>query len=329
MAKRNFTLPFSIKTEFSGFEEAADQLGSFVNSKTGAHLTGSQNEANAFSARMAEEEFARQEEFYLKYQSPQAMLRQGVNPFGINGSAGGHSVSGGAPSSVSPSAPQSSNLFDIVQMLFGMQQQKRLNDSQIELNDSAVQRNLSEANERNINSETLKDMNLADIMQKLSNVELNTENVKLIASKVLNTDEDTKLKTSQINKLVVEVLNIEADTNVKQQQLGLIFSEIMRNNKSIELMDAQINEISSIIAVNKEQADVLKEEFNGLVQEHGHQAIMNAFSEVTASRDSGEENGYYRVVSEVKRFINAILGWWSGTTSIDLPHKKPARIGFK
>lgn len=290
--------------------EIGNQINSFINSKTGAHLTGAQQEANAFSARMAEEEFARQEEFYVKYQSPKAMMRQGVNPFGVSGSTGGTSVSGGSPRSVTPSVPQSSNLFDIVQLLFGMQQQKRLNDSQIELNDSAAQRNLSEVNERNINSETLKDMNLATIMEKLSNVELNDSNIKLITSKILNTDADTELKASQLAKVTAEIANIEADTALKRQQINNLIYDIVVERKQIDVFTAQIGLMSSQAAVNREMATKLDVEWRKLLQDYSHDEIMYGFEEVIGRKDANVESGYdpqnYEDKPIMRRIVNVM-----------------------
>lgn len=313
------------------------QLGSLVNSKTGAHLTGAQQEANAFSARMAEEEFARQEEFYLKYQSPQAMMRQGVNPFSLNGSAGGHSVSGGAPSSVSPSAPQSSNLFEIVQLLFGMQQQKRLNDSQIKLtdseialNDTAAQRNMAEVSERNINAETLKDMNLATIMEKLSQVDLNNSNIEFIAAKILNTNADTDLKVKQLSQIAAEIANTEADTDVKRTQISALMAQIAKDAKSLDVMKAQIALMATQAGVNRNQSALILQELDNLAQDYEFNEILKGFETLAAERELGEDNFYNsKLLPTVKRTVDSLLGWWSGSSTVELPQRKPNRIGYK
>lgn len=72
------------------------------------HLTGSQREANAFSAAQAEQARKWQEDMYNQYYSPSAMMRQyadaGLNPALMYGGAGDGSMpSAGSPSSVSPS----------------------------------------------------------------------------------------------------------------------------------------------------------------------------------------------------------------------------------
>lgn len=314
-----------------------DQIGSFINSKTGAHLTGAQQEANAFSARMAEEEYARQEEFYLKYQSPKAMLRQGVNPFGINGSAGGHVASGGAPSSVSPGAPQASNLFDIVQLLFGMQQQKRLNDSQIELNDSAARRNDAESTEREINAETLRDMNATEIMEKLSRIDLNSSNVQLIASKILNTDADTDLKAQQLYLVASEIANTDADTDLKRMQISALLTQILKDSKSIEVMSSQIELMGAQANLYREQTNLTREQINlvvqdveNLKQDFDFNEVLKGFETMAAERELGADNFYNsKALPAIKRTIDSLLGWWSGSSTIDLPQRKPARIGYK
>lgn len=301
-----------------------------------------------WSAAEAEQARDWQEEMYAKYNSLSGKITQaeqaGVNPmFAITGNAvtpmsasssmpsGSSAGSVGTPSGSSASGSGVSGsraTSSLVNILGAILDGAKLK-SEIALNESMANKNNAEAEGQKITNEQLHDMNAAEIMSKLSHVELNDANIELIASKVLNTEADTAVKGAQLGQIAAEIANTEADTNVKVQQIGLMFSEMMKNQKSLDVMDAQIIEMGSVAGVNRAHASVLAQEFRNLVQEHSHQEVMNAFSEITASRDSGEENGYYRTLSEVKRFINSFLGWWSGTTSVELPHKKPARIGFK
>lgn len=307
-------------------------VDNFWNRITGSGLTNAEREANKYSAAQAEEQYNREVEFYEKYQSPKAMMQQGVNPFGINGSTGGHTASGGSPSSVSPQGAEGlGGMMSLVQSIFGMVQQKRSVDSEIALNKSAEDRNYSEANERNINAETLKDMNLATIMEKLSNVELNNSNVKLITSKILNTDADTQLKFSYIAKVAAEILNIEADTNVKADQLNVMLAEIANlnadtdlkrkmfdklisdvlvNDKQLEVFTAQIGLMGTQAGLNRAEAVKVQAEWQKILQDYGHDEVMNSFTELLARKSVNVEGGYdpenYKDQPVMRRLINVL-----------------------
>lgn len=246
------------RDDSEGMGRFLNGVDNFWNRITGSGLTDAEREANKYSAAQAEEQYNREVEFYEKYQSPKAMMQQGVNPFGINGSTGGHTASGGSPSSVSPQGAEGlGGMMSLVQSIFGMVQQKRSVDSEIALNKSAEQRNYSEANERNINSETLKDMNLATIMEKLSSVELNNSNIELIVSKIHNTDADTELKASQLAQVAAEIANTEADTEVKRTQVSALLAQIAKDSKSIDVMKAQIGLMATQAGVNRNESALI------------------------------------------------------------------------
>lgn len=313
-------------------------VDNFWNRITGSGLTDAEREANKYSAAQAEEQYNRELEFYEKYQSPKAMMQQGVNPFGINGSTGGHTASGGSPSSVSPQGAEGfGGMMSLVQSIFGMVQQKRSVDSEIALNKSAEERNYSEANERNINSGTLKDMNLATIMEKLSNVELNNSNVKLITSKIFNTDADTKLKERYAAKVVAEILNIEADTNVKAEQLNVMLAEIANLNADTDLKRKQFDKLISDILVNDKQLDVfsaqialmgtqaglnrseavkVQAQWKKLLQDYGRDKVFNSLNAMILSRDATDANyrnpaSYEGINREVRAFLNEFEDFFS------------------
>lgn len=313
-------------------------VDNFWNRITGSGLTDAEREANKYSAAQAEEQYNREVEFYEKYQSPKAMMKQGVNPFGINGSAGGHTASGGSPSSVSPQGAEGlGGMMSLVQSIFGMVQQKRSVDSEIALNKSAEQRNYSEATERNINSETLKDMNLATIMEKLSNVELNNSNVKLITSKIFNTDADTNLKNQYAAKVVAEILNIEADTNVKAEQLNVmlaeianlnadtdlkrkqfekLISDILVNDKQLEVFTAQIALMGTQAGVNRNEQIKLQHEWEKLKQDYDRDKLHNALNAMILSKEATDANyrnpaSYDGIQRDVRAFLNEFEDFFS------------------
>lgn len=306
-------------------------VDNFWNRITGSGLTDAEREANQYSASQAEQQYAREVEFYEKYQSPKAMMQQGVNPFGLSGSAGGHSASGGSPTSVAPQGAEGlGGMMSLVQAIFGMVQQKRSVDSEISLNKSAEQRNFSEANERNINAETLKDMNLATIMEKLSNVELNNSNIELIVSKINNTDADTELKASQLVQVAAEIVNTEADTEVKRTHVSALLSQIAKDSKSIDVMTAQIGLMATQAGVNRNESALIIQQLHNLEQDYDFNEILKGFETMAAERELGDDNFYNsKLLPSIKRTIDSLLGWWSGSSTVDLPQRKPNRIGYK
>lgn len=292
-----------------------------------------------WSSQEAERAMDWQEEMYAKYNSLSGKIAQaeqaGVNPMlAITGNAvspmsasasapSGASASGSQAGSVgTPSGDSASMAFvDIIGKVLGFKQVQ----SQINVDNALAEKYRKESEGQSITNETLREWNVTQILEARSRIEYNNENTSLVTSKILNTDADTEKKYSELSQIASSIANMEADTAVKQQQISVMLSDIAKNNKSIEFMDEQIYNLWA-------HNDVLNAEYNNLVQEHGHQSVMNAITEISASRDTGageHSNGYYRVLSETKRFINSLLGWWSGNTSIEVPHKKPARIGFK
>lgn len=287
-----------------------------------------------WSSQEAERAMDWQEEMYAKYNSLSGKIAQaeqaGVNPMlAVTGnavtpmSASPSIPSGASAGSVgTPSGDSASMAFvDIIGKVLGFKQVQ----SQINVDNALAEKYRKEAEGQSITNETLREWNVTQILEARSRIVYNNENTALVTSKILNTDADTEKKYSELSQIATSIANMEADTAVKQQQIAVMLSDIAKNNKSIEFMDEQIYNLWA-------HNDVLNAEYNNLVQEHGHQSVMNAITEISASRDTGAgdySNGYYRVLSETKRFINSLLGWWSGNSSIEVPHKKPARIGFK
>lgn len=275
-----FTLPFdkSMQAEFSSggaFDELGSQVGSLINSQTGAHLTGAQQEANEFSARMAEEEFARQEEFYLKYQSPKAMLRQGVNPFGINGSTGGQSVTGGAPTSVSASSPKVPDLFTIVQMLFGMHQQKRLNDSEIQLREAqsglVEQQTVGEQNKNSVFG-TLHNLSVEQIQTAIAKDKQSiNESIQRVKESIQSVNESNS--RIQVNGSIIQLNGSQSELNAAKtvverlnaEKLSILMPYVKaREEAAIALANAQTEE--ALMSAEKAMYDANVSMLKGLVE---------------------------------------------------------------
>lgn len=198
------------------------------NSLTGAGLTDAQREANKYSAAQAEAEYDREVEFYEKYQSPKAMMSQGVNPFGISGSTGGHIASGGSPQSV---APQQSgmNILDLVQSIVGMQmanKQYKLEAKRVDISErlaSAESRLMqSQANEANKRVEwydVVTQSNVDEIKQRIAEskqrVNESLQNIKESISRI-----DVNNNTIQLGNARIELIGSEKELNVTKAALN-------------------------------------------------------------------------------------------------------------
>ena len=256
----------------------------------------------------AEAERARdwQEEMYEKYNSLSGKVAQaeqaGVNPlFAVTGdsvtpaptSSPMPSGSAAPGSAASGSLSATDSFVNLIGQLIGAQKTK----SEIAVNESIAQKNIAEAEGAKINNETLRDMNAAEILSKLSQIDLNDANINLIASKIINTDADTQVKGAQLGQIVSEIANLDADTNVKSNQVGVLLSEIARNEKSVEVMDAQIIEMLSNVGVNRAQSVKLAQEFRNLVQDYGINEFEHKVNQLL--EPSGHEGPIYEFLYKI------------------------------
>lgn len=329
--------------EDNGLGRFLNGIDNLWNSITGNGLTGAQIEANKYSASQAEEQYNREVEFYEKYQSPKAMMSQGLNPFGLSGSTGGHTASGGSPQSVAPQQT-GMNLLDLVQSIVGMSmanKQYKLEEKRVD-----TEAKVAESTARMQNARALRDeigaqfdgdiarLNIASLAKQIEVADVTVEEKRAAISEVFariqNLDADTAKKDQELANLVAELANTDADTKYKMAMLGEVATRIANLNadtavknrqlavmlKQMAQIDADIALMASQAGLNRSIATKVQQEWRNLVQQHDHNEIMNALDEITAGRDSGEDGGYYRVLSEVKRFINSMLGWFSGGVSV-------------
>ena len=320
-----------VASAYTGSSDGNTVLGNLVNSYTGSGLTDAQNAANQFTADQAalqrdwssqEAERARdwQEEMYAKYNSLSGKIAQaeeaGINPlFAVTGDAvSPMSTPGSVPSGSSASSvtPTGHGLTDLFGSIIGLIKAK----SEVEVNQSIANKNNADAAGQLITNESLREMNSTQILESRSRIDYNVENSRLVASKILNTDADTQVKGAELGQIAASISNMNADTDVKVKQLAVMTSEIVKNTRSLDVMSAQIAEMASSVGLNKEKGKETAQIVRNLVQEYGHRGTMNAIEEVVSSRDSGEANGYYRSISEVKRFIDSLFGWFSGGASV-------------
>lgn len=284
-------------------------IDNFWNRITGSGLTDAEREANAYSAAQAEEQYAREVEFYEKYQSPKAMASQGLNPFGLSGSAGGHSASGGSPQSVSPQGAQGlSGILSLVSGIFGMVQEKRRTDSQVQLNSaqSALlgQQTIGEENKNSVfgvlHNLTVEQIQTAiskdkqSIQESIQRVQESMQNIKESDSRIEVNGSIIQLNGSEAElnaaKAVVEKLNADKLSllmpYVKAREEAAIAytnaqtEEAIRNAEKL-MYDANVSMLKGMV-----EADLIAGGYyENLISTSEYEVITSDWKSKSAKRD--------------------------------------------
>lgn len=282
-----------------------------------------QQDAQRYNSAEAEKAYNREVEFYEKYSSPKAqiasMMEAGVNPFSIAGSGSGpiarsSAASSGAASSGVGSvgavgAGVLSNPLESILALARLKMDKQIADAQIGKTKAETENISADTVQINKNTEWIDRLNSMSVKESESVISKN-------AADILNSNADTQVKAAQLSEIAVGIANTEVDTSVKQQQFALLIAQTASEWKSIEQMTANISLMGTQAGLSRAQAKQLSLEWKMLSEKYSHSEIMNSLNEIVASRDSGQQNGYYRALSEVKRFLDSCLGWFSGSGSV-------------
>lgn len=258
-------------------------IGNWWRKTTGNGLTDAQREANAFSAAEAEKQYEREVEFYEKYQSPKAQLSQGINPFGINGSTGSVSASGGAPESVSPQA--SGGLLDLVQSIVSMSlanKQYQLESRKVEISSRLAD---AEANlMRSQASETDKRVQWYDVLSKSS--------VDEIKQRIAESKQRVNESLQNIKESISRI-----DVNNNTIQLGTARIELIGTEKELNVTKAALNKLDA------DKAALLMPYVQSRAE--AEQALINA--QTDEARMTAEKQMYDANVSMLKGMVEADL----------------------
>lgn len=346
----NFRIETRDNSEGMGrFLNGVDNLWNRI---TGSGLTNAEREANKYSAAQAEEQYNREVEFYEKYQSPKAMLQQGINPFSINGSAGGHTASGGSPTSVAPQGAEGlSGLMGLVQSIFGMQQQKRMNDAEISFMGAQERNQNSQAFLNEIDALTRDDVNKATFANIIklgqkydveissleegiqASIQSRMESLARIDLMKIEGDErkqHIENMKQELANMVLEAFNIQADTDFKRASIDQIGAYI--NNLNV---DSAYKEELMILVSNQALTELYKqgeisaniEHLNGITSAATYQMELEE-----AVRDTMKNRG--RGYDKARFIMSSLMGWFSGNVgavgTVDLKRSpRPKKIGFK
>ena len=250
-------------------------FGSLWNKVTGSDLTNAEQKTMDFNAQQAElnrqfqsaeadEARQWQEDYYLKYESPQARIRQyedaGLNPALLYGSNLG---SGAAPSASLPSGSTASvgfpsdgtGLLDFIGQMLSIK-------SQISLNKAKATQAMSDANKAD--AEASESKQRQDWNPKLWQSQLDTGVVsrdnlragiqKLMSDINLNSSK-VKLTDAQIKETLASVDNTVVDTAKKQLEIdGVRVNNELLAAKVIEVQtQSMLNQALTVL--NKENAE--------------------------------------------------------------------------
>lgn len=250
-------------------EDTTNGLESAVNKLTGLHLTGAENEANAFSAQQAQIARDWQEQMYNQYESPAAMMRQyqeaGINPAMVaGGTMPSMNTTTSAPSSVTPA---SESLVGAISQLAMLKSQIKGNEAQADLFSAEAERNRNEST--NIALLTPYQVQQAEVAvrklnQDISESEAHTD--VLVAQRLLSHQEyhfkeymnqlQTKAQELANAKSEGEIFRLEAEIKQIQQETSESMARELVDHAQKGLLDqetANACEQLGLIKIDKEK----------------------------------------------------------------------------
>lgn len=191
-----------------------------------------------------------QEDFYNRYSSPQAQVRQyidaGLNPALMyqSGMSSGPSGISSVPSGSMASAPGQimpdlSGIIDTMQMIGDFILRKDVADAQVRNLDADTSKKTQETENLKTNQELME----ADIHFKYINSEtlevqqeVSRAKIREIESRIRNVDMDTLFKRSSIDEIASRI-------GLNEKQSELILSQIGLNEKQLDGLDAKITNL--------------------------------------------------------------------------------------
>lgn len=271
----------------------SEALKSYISQETGMAMTGAQKETMDYQGewnnRLAEADYQRKQEFYEKYESYGAQVRQmqdaGLNPALMYGNGASVSASGGVGSgSVSaPSAGSSEILGALINLGLRsaqMKQEKDLREQQMAIDSEknksyqryldAMSRGQEISNEFRAAQESAKLENIAQNTALLQE-KVKTEEVsrRLMESGISQNEADAALKLRQAVLLEIEANHKDEYLRLQNDYQALV-NDLQRTTNPLVArhLSAQIREINA-------HADKLMEEAALVVLERDGQAITN------------------------------------------------------
>lgn len=238
-----------------------DGLGRFLdgidnawNAITGSGLTTAQQQANQNEINKAELGFAREEEFYEKYNSIQAQIQQGVNPFGINGSV----QSGPSFTSAGSSTPSASGELGIIPLLSQIIGASfKAKELDISRSRAAAQNDLDSAQAGYLRKQAGRYDELTDatIGKMRSDIRMNSQKINESMQSVAESAQRIRESVSRIGKAAQDIKESDKRIAFMDKEMEQIDTNIKVGESTIKLNGSQaaLNATASIL--NKLKAD--------------------------------------------------------------------------
>ena len=219
---------------------------------TGAHLTGAQEEANAFNANEAQKQRDFEQQMSdTSFQRQVADLQSaGLNPALAMSSGGASTPSGSSASSVSPDS--GSSLGEILQMLSF---RKDYEKTQAEINNINADTANKDADTKNIQEHT----NLLGPEFDLKVQSLGIEERKVYLDEV-KTQITKDLTDAEIQKMTVEMRSLEQHIQESIQNVKESVSRVALNAANTALSRAEATQIYEILPYTKSLKDAQTQE---------------------------------------------------------------------
>lgn len=245
---------------FKGFRSAWQSMGDAI---TGAHLTGAQREANAFTAEQAQKQMDFQQQMRdSQYQSAVADMKSaGLNPAVMYGSgaSGNSAPSGAMASSVAPSSPDVTGLLGQIANLSLLRSQKA---------------NLDANTGKTLAETDLTKQNIVESNARIQQIKANVRQLGLsadaqeIVNKYLDRKENVALQnmTLEGDKLAAEWTEIQQKISNLGTEQQKMLQDIAESSQRVSyllaqerLNDEQIKEVQATIArINQERDNLVK-----------------------------------------------------------------------
>ena len=187
-----------VGTALSGLD-VTDQLQSFINSQTGAHLTGSQIEANQLQMQNAHD---------IYQQQVSGMKDAGLNPALMYQS--------GAQQAPSVQGSQGTGSMSEVMQAMLFDRQAKLLDAQTRNTDADTDKKSSETEYQKLVNQYFPGMKSVELDKLLSEIGVNEESIKKIKSETASVDLDRELKA--IEKVIKHAESDESSAYYKARR---------------------------------------------------------------------------------------------------------------
>lgn len=310
-----------------GLGRLLDGIDNAWNAITGSGLTTAQQQANQNEINKAELGFAREEEFYDKYNSIQAQIQQGVNPFGINGGV----QSGPSFTSASSSAPSASGDLGIIpllsQIIGASFKAKELDVTRSRV---SAQNNLDSAQAQYIRMQAgrydeLTDvtiakmrseikMNAQKINESMQSVAESAQRIQESIARINKTAQDIKESDKRISYMDKEMEQIDMNIKVGESTIKLQGSQEALNVTSSALEKLKADELSAMLPYVKARQQAALALQNAQT-EHEHAAALKAMGDANLAFMNGMkeqkliDEGYYDELVKQSQFATTEASW--------------------